>query len=303
MEYKDYYQTLGVPRSAKPDEIRSAYRKLAMQYHPDRNAGNKAAEDKFKEVNEAYQVLSDAEKRARYDQLGSAYQSWQSRGGQGGFNWDEWAARGGRGRQTNVNVEDLFGGMGGFSDFFETLFGGAAGAAGYQQAGSAFRGRKQAQETPVSITLQEAFQGTSRILESENKRVQVKIPAGVKTGSKVRAAGGGSAGNDIYLKVTVQPDSRFERDGDNLHTQASVDVFTALLGGEAEVETMTGKVKLTIPAGTQPEQLIRLAGRGMPSLKNADKKGDLFVRIKIQMPKNLTAKQKELLQQVAQLGK
>lgn len=301
MEYKDYYQTLGVPRNATADDIRSAYRKLALQYHPDRNPGDRRAEDKFKDANEAYQVLSDPQKRARYDQLGSAYSSWQRNGGQGGFNWEEWFASRARSGQGSVNVDDFFGGRGGFSDFFEAIFGGMS-AAGYPGAGSASRSRGQFPEQPVSITLQEAYQGASRLLESNGRRVQVKIPAGVKTGSKIRAAGGGPSGADIYLKVTVTPDPRFEREGDDLKTQAQVDVFTALLGGEADVETLAGRVKLTIPPGTQPEQLIRLAGRGMPKLKNPQEKGDLFVRVKVRLPKELTTEQKALLEQAARLA-
>lgn len=302
MDYKDYYQSLGVARTASADEIRKEYRKLAMKYHPDRNPNDKQAEDKFKEINEAYQVLSDPQKRARYDQLGSAYNNYQRGGGTpGGFDWGQWqASRGpaGAGGQ-QVNFDDLFGaGGGGFSDFFSAIFGGASGGSGPINASGR---RAQTYEQPLSITLQEAYKGSSRVLEGGGRRVQIKIPAGTKTGSKIRVAGGAQGGADLYLKVTVEPDARFERDGDNLQVTATIDVFTALLGGEAEVETMTGKVKLTIPSGTQPEQLIRLAGRGMPSLKDAEKKGDLFVRIKVRVPRTLNAEQKTLLAQVRAL--
>lgn len=298
MEYKDYYQSLGVSRTASADEIRKEYRKLAMKYHPDRNPNDKQAEDKFKEINEAYQVLSDPEKRARYDQLGSAYHNYQRGGGTpGGFNWDQWQTRGsGSSGSGQVNFDDLFGaGGGGFSDFFSAIFGGMGGAGGQPNTG---RRVPQTYEQALSITLQEAFQGSSRVLEGSGRRVQVKIPPGTRTGSKIRVAGGAPGGADLYLKVTVEPDPRFERDGDNIQTSAIIDVFTALLGGEAEVETMTGRVKLTIPPGTQPEQLIRLAGRGMPVLKNPEQKGDLFVRIKVRVPRNLSAEQKTLLAQV-----
>lgn len=298
MEYKDYYQSLGVSRTASADEIRKEYRKLAMKYHPDRNPNDKQAEDKFKEINEAYQVLSDPAKRARYDQLGSAYHNYQRGGGApGGFNWDQWQTRGsGSSGSGQVNFDDFFGaGGGGFSDFFSSIFGGMSGASGQPNTG---RRVPQTYEQALSITLQEAFQGSSRVLEGSGRRVQVKIPPGTRTGSKIRVAGGAPGGADLYLKVTVEPDPRFERDGDNIQTSATIDVFTALLGGEAEVETMTGRVKLTIPAGTQPEQLIRLAGRGMPVLKNPEQKGDLFVRIKVRVPRNLSAEQKTLLAQV-----
>lgn len=295
MDYKDYYQVLGVSRSASADEIRTAYRKLAMKYHPDRNPDDKQAEERFKEANEAYQVLSDPQKRARYDQLGSAYSSWQRRGAPGGgFDWSQWTTdRSGAGGG-QVNFEDLFGGATGFSDFFSAIFGGmpSGGAAG----GYGPRMARQ-NEQPVSISLHEAYAGTSRVLEGGGRRLTVRIPAGVKTGSKVRAAGAAPDGSDLYLKITVEPDPNFERKDNDLYTTVSVDVFTALLGGEAEVQTLGGKIRVTIPPGTQPEQLIRLSGRGMPKVKPPESKGDLYVRVKVQIPKNLSASQKELLEQ------
>ena len=292
MEYKDYYKVLGVARSASADEIRSAYRKLAMKYHPDRNPNDKQAEEQFKDVNEAYQVLSDSEKRARYDQLGSAYSSWQRGGAPGGFDWSQWTT-GQPGTAGQVNFEDLFGGGGGFSDFFSAIFGGMpnAGTGGFGQ-----RGPRQ-HEQPVGITLQEAYTGTSRTIEGGGRRLTVRIPAGVKTGSKVRAAGAGPNGSDLYLKITVEHDNNFERKDDDLYTHASVDVFSAMLGGEAEVQTLSGKIRINIPAGTQPEQLIRLSGRGMPKVKSPQTHGDLYVRVKVHIPKNLNDQQKDLLQQ------
>ena len=305
MDYRDYYQILGVPRSASADEIRSAYRKLALKYHPDRNPGNKQAEDKFKEMNEAYQVLSDPQKRTRYDQLGSAYSNYQRSGGQpGGFDWGQWQT-GGANNGQQVNFDDLFGGGaggGGFSDFFSAIFGGMGGMSGL--SGNQTRGRRAPQyEQPVSISLQEAYEGTPRLLETGGRRVQVKIPAGAKTGTKVRVAGGAPDGADLFLKVEVQDDPRFERDGFDLYAPVSVDVFTAMLGGEVEVPTMSGRVKLTIPAGTQPEQKIRIAGRGMPQLKDPLVKGDLFVQVKVKVPKKLSAEQQSLLQKVRELEK
>ena len=294
MEYKDYYKVLGVARNASTDDIRKAYRKLAMQYHPDRNAGDKQAEERFKEINEAYQVLSDEQKRARYDQLGSDYSNWQQRGGSpNDFNWGQWTS--GSGTRVDMgDLNDLFGGEGGtFSDFFRSIFSGM----GTAQAART----PMANQQPVRITLKEAYEGTARQLTSESRKVQVRIPAGVKQGSKVRVAGAGPQGTDVYLIVEIEEDERFERDGNDLRTTASVDVFTAILGGEAEVETMTGKVKLTIPPGTQPEQVFRLAGRGMPQLKNSHVKGDLYVRLKVQIPKYLSSKQRELLEEVARI--
>lgn len=292
MEYKDYYQILGVGRNASAEDIRKAYRKLAMKYHPDRNPGDKQAEERFKEINEAYQVLNDPQKRAHYDRLGSAYSSWQQRGAPGGFDWGQWVSGGGPGGvrvEYGGNLDDLFG-EGLFSEFFRTIFGG--GGMGVPQSAPAY-------QQPVEITLQEAYQGTTRQIQSDGKRVGVKIPPGVRTGSKVRAAGAGPGGHDLYLVIEVKEDPRFERKGNDLYTTSRVNVFTAILGGEAEVDTMSGKVKLTIPPGTQPEQVFRLTGRGMPHLKNPSHKGDLFVKLKVEIPRYLSSKQRELLEEAS----
>jgi curved DNA-binding protein len=294
MEYKDYYKILGVERSASADDVRKAYHKLAMQYHPDRNPGDKHAEEQFKDINEAYQVLSDQQKRARYDQLGSAYSNWQQRGGSpGDFDWSQWFT-GQPGAPGNVHVEygnlsDLFG-QDVFSDFFRSIFGGMGGA---RAAGRARRA--PAYQQPVSISLEEAYRGTTRAFQSDHRQLTVRIPAGVKTGSKVRAAGAAPDGADLYLIVEVQDNPNFQRQGDDLRTSAVIDVFTAALGGEAAVQTLEGQVTLKIPAGTQPEQVFRLAGRGMPRLKSPKTKGDLFVRVKVRIPKDLTQQQQELL--------
>ncbi|HUI88891.1 MAG TPA: J domain-containing protein [Anaerolineales bacterium] len=297
MDYKDYYQILGLERSASADDIRKAYRKLAMQYHPDRNPGNKQAEEKFKEINEAYQVLSDKDKRARYDQLGSAYSNWQQRGGSpGDFDWSQWFSGqpgGGNVRVEYGDLNDLFGG-GGFSDFFQSIFGGLGG----MRTSTRTRAMPSYQQQ-VEISLQEAYGGARRSIQKNGRRVEVRIPAGVRTGSKVRVPGAAPDGHDLYLIVEVEADPRFERDGDDLRTSAAIDVFTALLGGEAEVGTLEGNVKLKIPAGTQPEQVFRLAGRGMPRLKSSQGKGDLFVRVKVKIPKQLSSKQKSLLEEAS----
>jgi curved DNA-binding protein len=304
MEYKDYYKILGVDRKASQDEIKSVYRKLAMKYHPDRNPDDKAAEEKFKEVNEAYQVLSDSEKRAHYDRFGSSYSQWQQRGASGDFNWGDWfgGAPGGGARVHYEDVGNMFGGggMGGFSDFFEALFGmgGMAGAQG-TRASQGARAQPQRYEQPVSISLEEAYQGTSRVLQNNDRRVQVKIPAGAKKGTKVRVRGEAPGGGDLYLKVDVEKHPRFERKDHNLHTETSVDLFTALLGGEAKVQTLGGNISLTIPAGTQPEQVFRLSGRGMPKLRSPESKGDLYVRVKVNIPKKLSEKQKKLFEEAA----
>ncbi len=301
MDYKDYYQILGVERSAGPEDIRKAYRKLAMQYHPDRNPGNKQAEDRFKEINEAYQVLSDPQKRARYDQLGSAYSNWQQRGAPGDFDWSQWftGQPGGNVHVEYGDLNDLFG-QGIFSEFFQSIFGGMGGTATGTRTRSQPAYRQPIQQ-PVAINLLEAYTGTTRRIQSNQRKLEVRIPAGVKTGSKVRVAGAGPKGDDLYLIVEVTDDPRFERQEDDLTTSSTISVFTALLGGEAEVDTPTGKVKLKIPAGTQPDQVFRLAGRGMPHVRNSQTKGDLFVRVKVRVPKQLTSKQKALLEEASRL--
>ena len=301
MDYKDYYKILGVERKASADEIRTAYRKLAMKYHPDKNPGDKKAEDKFKEINEAYQVLSDDQKRAHYDRLGSAYSNFRTGGGRpSDFQWDDWFQQQQGGGQRG-NVDDLFGGAGGaggFSDFFRSIFGEAMRSQG--------RGNPFAQESPgyeqaAQISFKESYEGTTRTLQTSGRKLNVRIPAGVKTGSRVRVAGAGPDGTDLYLVIQIDEDERFEREGSNLTTTSTVDIFTLILGGDADVETPAGKVKLSIPAGTQPDQVFRLAGRGMPQLKNPNTKGDLYVKLKVQVPKYLSSKQRELIEEAARI--
>jgi curved DNA-binding protein len=302
MEYKDYYQILGVARNASAGDIKTAYRKLAMQYHPDRNPGDKQAEERFKEMNEAYQVLSDPQKRARYDQVGDSYSQWQQQGTPGNFNWNQWTSQQGGGGYQQVDLNDLFGDSS-FSDFFRSIFGGMAEG---QTVRGRSRGRAPAvqEPQPVTISLKEAYTGTTRTLQAGKRRMEVKLPAGASSGTKIRVAGAGQAGpdgspTDLYLALNVAEDPAFERNGNDLHTQVTIDVFRAILGGEVEVPTLTGKVVLTIPQGTQPEQIFRVAGRGMPQLKSPGVKGDLYVLVKVQIPKELNTRQKSLLEQVS----
>ncbi|HBF41273.1 MAG TPA: molecular chaperone DnaJ [Anaerolineaceae bacterium] len=305
MEYKDYYKTLGVDRKATPDEIKKAFRKLAMKYHPDRNKGNKEAEEKFKDINEAYEVLGDPQKRSRYDQLGDSYSQYQARGGApGGFDWSQWTTGAPGGYTTQVNMGDLEGMFGGFSDFFSSLFGGMPPTSGSSRVRTQSRtAQPRVYEQPVQITLDEAFHGTSRLLQIENRKIEVKIPPGAKTGTRVRVAGAGPAtsrgqASDIYLVVEVLPDSRFSVDGVDLTTELPVDLYTAVLGGTVKVATLAGEVQLTIPAGTQPGQRIRLAGRGLPVLRSPGTFGDLYVRIRVDLPRKLSSTQRELFEKL-----
>ncbi|UYN92643.1 MAG: J domain-containing protein [Anaerolineales bacterium] len=299
MEYKDYYKVLGVGRDASADDIKKAYRKLALKYHPDRNPGDKTAEDKFKEVNEANQVLSDPEKRAHYDRLGGAYTQWERGGGQpGGFDWGQWSRGDGSTRVEYADPADVFGGrMGGFSDFFEQIFGGGFGQAATRQ--SARTRPAPAYEQHINISLEEAFRGGSRLLSLNGKRLEVKIPAGAQTGIKIRMAGAAN-GSDLYLIVDVAADARFTREGDNLRTEVPVDLATAAAGGEVRVPTMEGEVVLTVPAGTQPGQSFRLKGKGMPKLKQPSIRGDLYAQARIRVPKITNPEDKELLKKLSQ---
>jgi len=311
MDYKDYYKVLGVEKNATSDDIKRAYRKLAKKYHPDKNPGDKQAEEKFKGINEANEVLSDPEKKARYDQISNSYSSWQQAGGSPGtFSWEDLFG-GNRGGGTRVEVNDLgdlFGEMGGFSDFFRTFFGGTGG----RRNPASQRGSRQQYVRPhqpanyqqqLTISLYEAYHGATRLIQLNDKKIEVKIPAGSKTGTKVRVAGvapkdarGGQG--DLYLIIQVAEDNRYTRKGDNLYTQRHADLYSAVLGGEIEVETMTGKVLLKIPAGTQPGQVFRLGGKGMPKLKRNKSFGDLFVTIVIDIPEKLSAEQKDLFKKL-----
>lgn len=369
VDYKDYYQILGVPRTADDKEIKAAYRALARKYHPDVNSGDKTAEDKFKDVGEAYDVLSDADKRAKYDQFGDQWKAYsQGSGPPGGSGADGFD----------------FGGMGagGIDDFLASLFG-AQGGFGGQGGGGPFGGFSrngqparaggmrvnQDVEYPIQISLEDAYRGTSKSFTlslpdtcdrcggtgavstgkhkpcsmcggtgkvkggrgffgnntcpqcggsgqavevcsechgegtmTKQRRISgVKIPAGVADGQRIRLAGQGPGGGDLYLKVAVQPDSRFERKGDDLFTDFPVPYTTAALGGEAGVETFAGRKVLTVPPGTSSGQSFRLTGQGMPHLKNKGKSGNLYARAKITIPKDLSPRERELLLELARL--
>jgi len=312
MEYKDYYKILGLDKQATQQDIKKAYRKLARKYHPDVNPGDKSAEARFKEINEANEVLSDPEKRKKYDELGSSYQQWQHMGGDPrGFDWSQWATEGqpggGRMHVEYADLSDLFGGGGGgFSDFFQSIFGGTGGYGSYQQAQSHSR-RGQDLEQPVEITLEEAYNGTTRLLQLNTERLEVKVPAGVDTGSRVRIAGKGQSRvgrgprGDIYLVITVLPHATFRREGDDLHCVLPIDLYTAVLGGEVAVPTLKGQVMLKIPPETQSGKRFRLKGLGMPSLRNPKTAGDLYAEAQIVLPRALTSKEKELFMQLASL--
>ncbi len=322
MEYKDYYKTLGVSRDADIKDIKHAYRKLAREYHPDFNPDDEQAEEKFKELNEAYEVLSDAEKRKLYDQFGSDWSAWQRRGGDNPEDfWSQWAQQGqGPRRRVYVNpgaggdFSDLFGQGGDFSDFFQQLFGGMRGGGGdvygdiFGRQRAARPRKGQNYEQPVEITLQEAYQGTKRMFQIGGQRIEVSIPPGADNGTRVRVKGkgapgaGGAPAGDLYLVIEVQPHPYFERQGENLETHVAVDLYTAMLGGEVRVPTPGGSSgMLRIPPETQNGQKFRLRGQGMPALNSPTARGDLYAVVEVQLPQNLTAEEQDLFKQLQQL--
>lgn len=316
IDYKDYYRILGVDKNASQKDIQKAYRKLARTYHPDVNPGDATAEEKFKDINEANEVLSDPEKRKEYDELSRYYQQY----GQWPGAARPRGATGGDGRRTTyrtINEEDLndlFGGASPFSDFFETYFGsGMSGAAGGRTRAT---GRRRAAEpmtqdaeAEVNIPLAEAYRGGSRVLElseadGSGRRLEVKIPAGVNDGARIRIAGqgiqGASGRGDLYLRVHVMPDPQFTREGTTLHTRVDVPLTTAMLGGEVLVPTPDGRrLALRIPAGTANGRSFRLKGQGMPVVGQPGQRGDLYADVNVVLPTHLNAEQRRLFEAFA----
>jgi DnaJ-class molecular chaperone len=336
-EFQDYYKTLGVPRTATQAEIKKAFRKLARESHPDKHAGDKAAERRFKEVNEANAVLSDPAKRAKYDQFGRDWEAYARAGAAAG------GAPGGRdpfgpgspfagysfrtgsaGGPGGVRYEfRTSGDAGAFSDFFHMMFGdeaaaagepevfaagggesiddllsrlGMAGATGAGRArtpggGTAGRVASNARREPIEVTaelsLEEAFHGTTRIVELDGRRLELTIPRGAATGSRIRLTGKGPEGRDLVVVTKVKPHRTFTRRGDDLERDVPITLKEALLGGEIPIGTLKGRVLLTVPAGTQNGRSFRLKGQGMPRFKG-DGTGDLFVKVKVVLPTDLS---------------
>lgn len=306
---KDYYKTLGVNKDASQDDIKKAFRKLARKYHPDAAPDDPTAADKFKELSEAYEVLSDADKRKKYDQFGAQWEQYERTGGNpSGFDWSQWQNNPQNGTNyqyqtvTSEEFDTLFG-SDGFSEFFQNLFGrGQRRTSG----GFGFSGNtspvQEDSEYPLDISLYEAFHGTSRTLTWESGRaIEAKIPAGVKTGSRVRLAKQGYNGGDLYLKITVTPDSRFDRDGDDLRTTQNIDLYTAMLGGKVRVQGIDKSIELTVPPSTQNGRVFRLKGLGMPKLQRAQQRGDLYVTVQVSLPQDLTSDERQLFEQLRTL--
>ncbi len=313
MEYKDYYKILGVPKTATAKEIKAAYRKLARKHHPDVNKSDPKAEARFKEINEANEVLSDPEKRKRYDSLGSDWANYRPPPGAG--------RRGASGpRVVDLDDEDL----GGFSEFFRTIFGGGGGFGGARAGGSVpggggfedIFGRVRAPrgadiEGAVGLALEEVLRGTTRTVNLDGeggepaRKVEVKIPPGVTDGMRVRAAGEGAgaagARGDLYLRVRVLPHPQLERDGANLKTTVTVPLTTAVLGGETVVPTLEGPIGIKIPPGSRPGRVFRLRGHGLPRLEGGGR-GDLLATLGAALPEKLSPREREIFEELKRLG-
>lgn len=323
MEFKDYYATLGVAKTATEKEIKQAFRKLARKYHPDVNPGDKAAEARFKEINEANEVLGDPEKRRKYDELGANWRAYEQAGAggpQGGWNVNFGGAPGGGGFRTMTQEEmnAMFGEGDPFSDFFHTFFGGAMGGQpeeGGRRGRGRTRGSRQGRdvEQEIELSLDDAYHGTTRRLaikhDGHSRTVDVRIPAGVGDGSRVRIAGegemgaGGGKAGDLYLRIRLASHPRFERKGKDLYTKVHIPLTTAVLGGEADVPTLSGKtLRLKVPGTTQNGQTFRLKGHGMPSTNKPDT-GDLYATVEVLLPKALTPEQRRHYEALAELDK
>lgn len=308
MEYKDYYKTLGVNKNATTEEIRKAYRQLAKKYHPDKNPGNKASEEKFKEVTEANEVLSDPEKRKKYDMLGANWKQYQTSGGANANDWFSQFNQGGGSRSYEFSSDPgMFGGAGSFSDFFESFFGGGLGAKSRTSSRSQARRGKDF-ESKLTISLDEAFAGTEREFSIDGRRLKVVITPGMESGKKLRLRNQGGEGiyggdrGDLYLTINIDKHPSFDRKGDDLYYNLEVDLYTAILGGKKQLKTLDGKtINITIPKETDNETVLRMKGLGMQ--KPGLGKGDLFVVIKVKVPKNLSSEEKSLFEKLAKLRK
>lgn len=299
MEYKDYYKVLGVGRSATQDEIKKAFRKLAVKYHPDKNPGDKAAEEKFKEISEAYEVLGDAESRKKYDELGANWKQYENAGfgGRGGFQG--------------------FGGQGfgasGFSEFFERFFGGQGGRGGFDFGdlggfgNFGGRGRSRAMKgqdmsASLNLTLREAYFGSQRLINIGSQTIKVSIKPGVKDGQTLRVKGKGNPGvnggenGDLLMKINIAKDNEYQRDDDDLIKNINVDVYTAILGGKITVETMKGTVNVPIKPQTQNNSVLRLKGLGMPHY-GQEGEGVLLLKVQLSLPEKFSEKELELIRQ------
>lgn len=304
MEYKDYYKILGVDKKATADEIKKAYRKLAIRYHPDKNPDDKLAEEKFKELNEAYEVLGDAEKRKKYDEFGENWKYYEQAGQQqqGDFDWSRWRSQQGGGQQQGG--EDMFGNGDHFSDFFEHLFGG--GFRSRAQQGRARTRKGGDLHATMEIGIEDVYTGATRQISVNGQKLNLKIRKGTTDGQVLRLKGKGNPGlnggeaGDLLIEVSVTPGAGFELKGRDVYLEVPVDVYTAVLGGKVQVPVPGSAVQLTIPEGSDSGRVFRLKGKGLPEAEaGGGVPGDFYVKIRITVPQQLTEEEKEMFRKLA----
>jgi len=289
MDYIDYYKLLEIPKSASAAAIKTAYRKLARKHHPDLNPGNKESEKKFKEINEANEVLSDPEKRKKYDQHGG---DWKHA--------DQFEEATKQQNQSAGNAGQRFSGED-FSDLFGSMFG------GQENQGRQSRFRGQDLNAELSLKLSDVYQSQRQTITVNGKNIRLTFPAGIENGQVIKVRGHGSPGSnggpdgDLFISFSIQNDTRFKRDGKNLYADADIDLYTALLGGEVLIDTFDGKVKLKVPPGTQSGTKVKLKGKGFPVYKKVAEFGDLFITYQIKLPNNLSVKEVELFTELRAL--
>ena len=308
MIYKDYYKVLGVGNTATPDEIKKAYRTLAKKYHPDKTKGDKTAEEKFKEINEANEVLSDPEKRKKYDQFGADWKHYEEAGAKpGGFDWSKYASgRSGQTRQTTTNESDGMFTDESVNDLFEMLFGQHSGQRRGRRS-AAFRGEDL--ETETTLSLEEAYYGATRLIRLNGQTIKVTIKPGIADQQKLRIAGKGGVGlnggpnGNLYLTVNIAPHPEFHRIGNDLHNNLPVELYTALLGGKTQIKTLKGKVTINIPKETPNGKELRLRELGMPIYAKKNEFGNLLVKVNIVLPENLSEQEMGMFRELALLRK
>lgn len=307
MDYKDYYKILGVSKEASAQEIKKSYRKLALKYHPDKNPGNKQAEEKFKEISEANEVLSAPEKRKKYDALGSDWKQYEAQGAnQGGFDFSQWAQQRGGGSRSGsgyYSTEEDFESSG-FSDFFEQIFGGGFRSRSTDEFPRASR-KGRDYEGKLTISLKDAYLGSETIITLDDEKIKIKIPAGVTDGQVLRVKGKGGKGTrgaesgNLFLHITVAENPRYERKQNDLYTEIKVPLYTAMLGGQVEIDSLKGNYAVTITKETQNGKVLRMKGLGMPVYGQKNKYGDLYLKIMIEIPQRLTEEERELFRKLA----
>lgn len=325
MDFKDYYKILGVDKKASQDDIKKAFRKLAQKYHPDKNPGSKDAENKFKEINEAYEVLGDVDKRKKYDNLGSSWNRFQENGGRSeDFNWDDWFASkhtGARYKRKSSNTNnfnnfgEFFNGGGTVSDFFDKIFGGfkenrnranESTKSNYQESSNIIDADVK---IAIEITLKEAFQGTSKYINFDNQKIEIKIKPGIGDGQTLKISGKGNYDRfsgkrgDLLIVVKVIPHKRVERKGDDLYVEITIDLFKAVLGGSSQITSFGDTLRFNVPPESQPGNVLTLRNQGMPKYSNPAERGDLFIKLNVKIPTNLTNKEIELFKELKELNK